>query len=91
MVDSLQTEFSDLYRTQDFTELTVNGQPAGKYKNAGTFSYVRFYGAGHEVPAYEWTDVERGAVSGLLAVFASVKLILFSPTPNRFIGCVADV
>lgn len=47
---------------QDFTDFTVNGQPAGLYKTAGTFSYVRFYGAGHEVPAYEWTEVEKGAV-----------------------------
>jgi carboxypeptidase C (cathepsin A) len=62
MIDSLETRFADLYRMQDFTDFTVNGQPAGMYKTAGTFSYVRFYGAGHEVPAYEWTDVERGAV-----------------------------
>jgi len=31
----------------------VDGQVTGQYKNAGTFSYVRIYGAGHEVPAYK--------------------------------------
>ena len=31
----------------------MNGQVTGQYKNAGTFSYLRIYGAGHEVPAYK--------------------------------------
>ena len=31
---------------------TVRGQVAGQYRNAGAFSYLRVYGAGHEVPAY---------------------------------------
>ncbi|KAI0757297.1 serine carboxypeptidase [Daedaleopsis nitida] len=52
MVDALQTKFSDEYAKQDFTPFNVGGQVAGQYKNAGTFSYVRIYGAGHEVPAY---------------------------------------
>ena len=30
----------------------VHGQTAGMYKQAGTFSYLRIYGAGHSVPAY---------------------------------------
>lgn len=80
MVGSLETRFSDLYRVQNFTEFAVNGKPAGMYKNAGTFSYVRFYGAGHEVPAYEWADVERGAVRPTLPGDSScvwLLLILF--------------
>lgn len=63
MVDSLETRFSEMYKAQDFSEFDVLGEPGGQYKNAGTFSYVRIYGAGHEVPAYEWMDVARGAVS----------------------------
>lgn len=77
MIDSLETRFSDLYRMQDFTDFTVNGQPAGLYKTAGTFSYVRFYGAGHEVPAYEWTDVEKGAVcTSILLIFRTRSELL---------------
>lgn len=71
MIDSLETRFSDLYRMQDFADFSVNGQPAGMYKTAGTFTYVRFFGAGHEVPAYEWTDVERGAVRASLLFISS--------------------
>ena len=52
MVNALNTEFSDLYAQQSFAPYTVAGQTTGEYKNAGTFSYVRIYGAGHEVPAY---------------------------------------
>lgn len=45
MVDSLNTTFSEKYGTQEFTDWMVEGQPAGLYKNAGTFSYLRVYGA----------------------------------------------
>lgn len=44
-VDALQTQFTDEYAKQDFTNFTVAGQAAGMYKNAGTFSYVRIFGA----------------------------------------------
>ena len=53
MVDALNTHFSALYAQQTFAPYTVVGQTTGEYKNAGTFSYVRIYGAGHEVPAYK--------------------------------------
>lgn len=36
-----------------FQSYTVAGQVTGLFKNAGTFSYVRIFGAGHEVPAYK--------------------------------------
>ncbi|KAI0662545.1 serine carboxypeptidase [Cubamyces menziesii] len=52
MVGALQTKFSSEFAKQEFANFTVQGQPAGLYKNAGTFSYVRIFGAGHEVPAY---------------------------------------
>jgi carboxypeptidase C (cathepsin A) len=51
-VDALNTQFSAIYHAQQFAPYTVLGQTTGQYKNAGTFSYVRIYGAGHEVPAY---------------------------------------
>ncbi|EKM75506.1 hypothetical protein AGABI1DRAFT_79834 [Agaricus bisporus var. burnettii JB137-S8] len=60
MVDGLQTQFTDLYRSQEFASFDVRGQSAGIFKNAGTFSYLRFFGAGHEVPAYKWGTLSRG-------------------------------
>ncbi|KAA1476177.1 serine carboxypeptidase [Dentipellis sp. KUC8613] len=60
MVNNLQTDFSAQYKTQQFANFTVKGQSAGVFKNAGTFSYVRFFGAGHEVPAYQWGTLSRG-------------------------------
>jgi len=53
MVDALDTKFSSLYKEQAFSTFMVRGQSAGLYKNAGTLSYVRIFGAGHEVPAYK--------------------------------------
>ncbi|KAF8636217.1 hypothetical protein AX17_003703 [Amanita inopinata Kibby_2008] len=60
MVDALQTQVTGLYQKQRFQTYTVQGQTAGQYKNAGTFSYIRIYGAGHEVPAYEYGQLQRG-------------------------------
>ena len=62
-VCSLNTSFSAEFESQIFATYTVNGKPAGLYKNAGTFSYLRVFGAGHEVPAYSWRDVPRGAAA----------------------------
>ncbi|KAF7358674.1 Carboxypeptidase [Mycena sanguinolenta] len=53
MVASLNTDFSAQFNKQVFAPYTVNGLLAGQFKTAGTFSYVRIYGAGHEVPAYK--------------------------------------
>ncbi|KAJ3575512.1 hypothetical protein NP233_g1062 [Leucocoprinus birnbaumii] len=60
MVDALNTKFSSQYKSQQFSAFNVRGQSAGMYKNAGTFSYVRFFGAGHEVPAYKWGTLGVG-------------------------------
>ena len=62
-VSSLDTVYSPLYALQNFSTFNVHGKPAGLYKNAGTFSYLRVFGAGHEVPAYEWRGVPRGAAA----------------------------
>ncbi|GLB45331.1 putative peptidase S10 family protein [Lyophyllum shimeji] len=60
MVDQLNTNFSSLYKQQQFATYNVAGQRAGQYKNAGTFSYIRIYGAGHEVPAYKFGTLATG-------------------------------
>ncbi|QRW08929.1 Serine carboxypeptidase [Ceratobasidium sp. AG-Ba] len=52
MVDALQTKFTSLYKKQAWSTWTVAGTATGKYKNAGTLSYLRVSEAGHEVPAY---------------------------------------
>ena len=48
-VNKLQTQISPLFAQQAFSNYTVAGHPAGVFKNAGTFSYIRIFGAGHEV------------------------------------------
>ncbi|KDN49353.1 hypothetical protein RSAG8_02055, partial [Rhizoctonia solani AG-8 WAC10335] len=52
MVAALQTKFKSKYNQQKWKKWTVSGTAAGQYKNSGTFSYLRVYQAGHEVPAY---------------------------------------
>ena len=44
-IAQLQTKFSAEFDKQAFQNWTVAGQPAGVFKNAGTFSYVRIFGA----------------------------------------------
>ena len=69
-VDALQTKFTDEYSKQEFTNYTVAGQVTGMYKNAGTFSYVRVYAAGHEVPAYKYGTLEYGQAA--LQMFSQI-------------------
>ncbi|KAG8733178.1 hypothetical protein FRC11_008104 [Ceratobasidium sp. 423] len=59
-VNALQTKFTSEYQRQNWGNWTVSGHPAGLYKNAGTFSYLRVYEAGHEVPAYGTDKLEVG-------------------------------
>ncbi|CAE7108499.1 unnamed protein product [Rhizoctonia solani] len=59
-VDALQTKFTSEYQQQGWSNWTVSGYPAGIYKNAGTFSYLRVHEAGHEVPAYGTDQLEVG-------------------------------
>jgi len=62
-IASLKTKFSSAYARQKFANFTVNGVSAGLYKNAGTFSYVRFLEAGHAVPMYMSPGVPRGVAA----------------------------
>ncbi|KAF8511482.1 serine carboxypeptidase [Hysterangium stoloniferum] len=70
MVDALQTQFTTQYHAQSFTDLTVAGQLTGMFKNAGTFSYVRIFGAGHEVPAYQYGTLGTGQAA--LQIFSQI-------------------
>ncbi|KAL0577151.1 hypothetical protein V5O48_004827 [Marasmius crinis-equi] len=70
MVDALDTKFTSLYKQQVFKNYTVRGQVTGQFKNAGTFSYIRIYGAGHEVPAYTFGSLEVGEAA--LQMFSQI-------------------
>jgi hypothetical protein len=59
----LKTKYSEKYAKDNFKTYNVRGWPAGLYKNAGKFSYLRVFGAGHEVPAYKYPGVHRGAAA----------------------------
>jgi serine carboxypeptidase len=59
----LNTQYSAEYAKQSFATYTVKGRAAGLYKKAGRFSYLRVFGAGHEVPAYRYLGVRRGAAA----------------------------
>jgi len=63
MVNSLNTIYSTEFAGNPFHTYRVRGRRAGKYKNAGRFSYLRVFGAGHEVPAYKYFGVRRGAAA----------------------------
>nr|GAT47487.1 carboxypeptidase s1 [Mycena chlorophos] len=77
MIASLNTSFSAQLNKQTFTPFRVNGLLAGQYKNAGTFSYVRIYGAGHEVPAYKNGSLATGqaALQFFSQIMANERLI----------------
>ncbi|KAF9788629.1 serine carboxypeptidase [Thelephora terrestris] len=60
MVNALQTKYSAQYASTPWTSWTVDGVTAGQFKNAGQFSYVRIYRAGHLVPAYTIGNLPYG-------------------------------
>ncbi|KAG7444067.1 alpha/beta-hydrolase [Guyanagaster necrorhizus] len=60
MVGALDMKFSDILKEEELEDYTVDGQAAGLHKNAGTFSFIRVYGAGHEVPAYTHGTLHYG-------------------------------
>ncbi|CCU77941.1 putative carboxypeptidase S1 [Blumeria hordei DH14] len=41
------------FRSKEQMDYTVGGKPAGKYKTVDNLSWLRVYGAGHEVPYYK--------------------------------------
>jgi hypothetical protein len=49
---------------------TINGKPAGLYKNARTFSYLRLFGTRHRVPAHLWRCVAGAGRGGAANVYA---------------------
>lgn len=43
---------SSAFTAKGLAPYTVNGKQAGTFKSAGNFSFLRVFGAGHEVPYY---------------------------------------
>ncbi|KAH8119572.1 Alpha/Beta hydrolase protein [Phellopilus nigrolimitatus] len=75
MVDNFQTQFNSLYQQQSFSNYTVAGQPAGLIKNAGSFSYIRMFGSGHEVPVYNNMGLETGQHDEYQEAFVGFNVI----------------
>ncbi|KAF8591652.1 serine carboxypeptidase [Ramaria rubella] len=70
MANTLETQFTTMWHAQSLANWTVAGELAGVYKNAGSLSYVRFFGAGHEVPAYKYGSLGTGQAA--LTMFTQI-------------------
>ncbi|KAJ6549989.1 serine carboxypeptidase [Mycena capillaripes] len=60
MIATMTSKSTSALAKQAFQNYTVAGHAAGVFKTAGTISYVRIAGAGHEVPAYKNTGLAVG-------------------------------
>ncbi|KAL5484857.1 hypothetical protein ACEPAI_7499 [Sanghuangporus weigelae] len=65
---NLNTQYTSTYAQQKFSDYTGLGNSAGLVKNAGDFSYLRVFGAGHEVPTYNYTSFAVGQIQVALAL-----------------------
>ncbi|KAF7370026.1 Carboxypeptidase [Mycena sanguinolenta] len=82
MIGTLNTNFSVEFNQQEFAPYLVNGQLAGQFKTAGTFSYVRVYGSGHEVPAYKNGTLAVGEAAFQIFSQTMANQSVTSTTPN---------
>ncbi|KAJ6586387.1 serine carboxypeptidase [Mycena vulgaris] len=82
MIGKLNTNFSAKFNQQEFAPYLVNGQLAGQFKTAGTFSYVRVYGSGHEVPAYKNGTLAVGEAAFQIFSQTMANQSVASTTPN---------
>ncbi|KAH8829056.1 serine carboxypeptidase [Flagelloscypha sp. PMI_526] len=70
MLSLLPSRVTETFNSQELTAYTVKGTEAGLHKAADNLSYMRFYGAGHEVPAYTWGNLQTGEAA--LQVFDQI-------------------
>ncbi|KAJ7017684.1 serine carboxypeptidase [Mycena alexandri] len=82
MIGKLNTNFSAKFNQQEFAPYLVNGQLAGQFKTVGTFSYVRVYGSGHEVPAYKNGTLAVGEAAFQIFSQTMANQSVASTTPN---------
>lgn len=52
VANSVDYDSSSAFASKDLAPYTVNGKQAGTFKSEGNFSFLRVFGAGHEVPYY---------------------------------------
>lgn len=64
-----------------FQNWTVNNHPAGLVRQSPNLTYVRVFGAGHEVPAYNYTDLEVGQ--------AALEFFRLTMTGTEFVAAPA--
>lgn len=53
VVDAVEYDGQAAFQAKDLQPYTVNGQEMGQFKTEGKLSFLRVYGAGHEVPYYQ--------------------------------------
>ncbi|KAJ7635296.1 Alpha/Beta hydrolase protein [Roridomyces roridus] len=63
MFPAMANKHAAPFNSQPLSNYTVKGQPAGLYKTCDLLSYVRVFGAGHEVPAYGGPGLDVGEVA----------------------------
>lgn len=51
--DAVDYDGSAAFKSADLKPYTVNGKEMGTFKTEGKLSFLRVYGAGHEVPYYQ--------------------------------------
>jgi carboxypeptidase C (cathepsin A) len=52
VAEAVEFDGSSQFSNATLKPYTVNGTKKGEYKSVDNFSYLRVYGAGHEVPYY---------------------------------------
>lgn len=52
VANQVDYDSSSAFASKGLAPYTVNGKQAGTFKSAGNFSFLRVFGAGHEVPYY---------------------------------------
>jgi hypothetical protein len=74
------------------TSYTVNGTAGGTFKNVGNLSWLRVFGAGHEVPYYQPAVALQVFTQTMQkkAIF-STELIKFSLGHSIFSWCLPEV
>jgi len=55
---------SSAFNSKAVTNYTVNGVSGGTFKSVGNLSWLRVFGAGHEVPYYRKSDAKESKKTG---------------------------
>ncbi|KZT32096.1 alpha/beta-hydrolase [Sistotremastrum suecicum HHB10207 ss-3] len=89
MVQALLPSISISPSSFQFQNWTVSSHPAGLVRQSpsGNFTYVRVFGAGHEVPAYNYTNLQVGeAAFEFFNLTMGGRELVASPSPSPSSG-----